>query len=256
MCGAKNETAKQLRELLCLDNNEYLSDAERLIKLINQSANDNATKLSTANKAYVMRDFALNEDFLKRVQKHFETSVELLDFSDGVKAAATINKWVAERTNDKIKDLISSGALNRLTCLVLVNAIYFKGAWEKKFDKQNTIKHDFHGPSQIVKCDMMRLSGAKFNLMLNPLGLNCAVCELPYKGKKVSMRIVLPNENEKLSELEKKLNANVLSTLFTSAVLMERKVNIHLPRFRFSKQIEVKEKNRNHIWIYTIFSNV
>ncbi len=41
-----------------------------------------------------------------------------------------INKWVEEQTNDKIKELIKRGMVDRLTKLVITNAIYFKGNWQ------------------------------------------------------------------------------------------------------------------------------
>ena len=41
----------------------------------------------------------------------------------------TINDWVADRAEDRIKDLIPAGAIDVDTRLVLTNAIYFKAAW-------------------------------------------------------------------------------------------------------------------------------
>lgn len=43
----------------------------------------------------------------------------------------------------KIQDLLLPGVLNSLTKLVLVNAIYFKGSWDKKFDENSTREVDF-----------------------------------------------------------------------------------------------------------------
>ena len=45
-----------------------------------------------------------------------------------------INKWVAQKTQQKIQNLLSLGSLNNLTRLVLVNAIYFKGDWQLPFE--------------------------------------------------------------------------------------------------------------------------
>ncbi len=51
-----------------------------------------------------------------------------LDFAgDAAGSKATINKWVEDQTNNKIKDLIPDGFIDHLTRLILVNAIYFKG---------------------------------------------------------------------------------------------------------------------------------
>ena len=66
------------------------------------------------------------------------------------------NEWVEEQTNKKIQDLISPGSISALTKLVLVNAIYFKGDWHVKFDKDKTKKGDFHvSKTKTVQADMM-----------------------------------------------------------------------------------------------------
>ena len=58
-----------------------------------------------------------------------------MDFEDSEAAADTINDWVEERTKDKIKDLIQPDMIDEDTSLVLVNAIYFKSNWAKKFER-------------------------------------------------------------------------------------------------------------------------
>ena len=70
------------------------------------------------------------EDFLTNTGKYYQASLERLDFADGEAARQTINTWVADQTNQKIKDLIPPGILNAATVMVLVNAIYFKGRIE------------------------------------------------------------------------------------------------------------------------------
>lgn len=45
---------------------------------------------------------------------------------------------------DKIKDLLKQGTVTTMTRLALVNAIYFKGNWMKKFDEANTKEMPFH----------------------------------------------------------------------------------------------------------------
>ena len=54
------------------------------------------------------------------------------------------NAWVAEQTSDRIQNLIPPGLLNKYTRLVLVNALYFKAAWQDAFQKQLTSPQPFH----------------------------------------------------------------------------------------------------------------
>ena len=79
-----------------------------------------------------------------------------MDFGQAVQSATAINQWVEEQTNNKIQKLIDPESLGPLTKLVLVNAIYFKGNWDVKFDKSKTSKGDFHvSPTKTIKTDMM-----------------------------------------------------------------------------------------------------
>ncbi|KAK2113196.1 hypothetical protein P7K49_007462 [Saguinus oedipus] len=70
--------------------------------------------------------------------------MEELDFISAVeKSRKHINTWVAEKTEGKIAELLSPGTVDSLTKLVLVNAIYFKGNWDKQFRKENTKERPF-----------------------------------------------------------------------------------------------------------------
>ena len=102
-----------------------------------------------------------------------------------------INGWVEEQTNDKIKDLIPAGVLNRGTRLVLTNAIYFKGEWVKPFDKKGTKDRDFKiTPNNKVQVPMMSQGGnqSRFNYAETD---ELQFLELPYSGDDISMLIIL-----------------------------------------------------------------
>jgi len=45
---------------------------------------------------------------------------------DSAGSAAAINSWVAAQTNGKVPEIVPASALDELTRLVLVNAVYFK----------------------------------------------------------------------------------------------------------------------------------
>lgn len=96
--------------------------------------NKGNSTLSIVNKIYVQRDHQLNKNFEEVEVEKFKSGIESLDFAKSSESAQTINHFVEEKTNGKIKP----DALRSDTRLILVNAIYFKGGWEHPFKEQYT----------------------------------------------------------------------------------------------------------------------
>jgi serine protease inhibitor len=97
----------------------------------------------------------------------------------------------------------------------LTNAVYFKGAWEWEFDPNETHQGDFHvTSSQTVKTPMMSMRDARLNYAITD---SFQILELPYKGDKASMLLVLPRTDPYSGDSaglgETKLTANALNSL-------------------------------------------
>ncbi|NWX12619.1 SPB6 protein, partial [Aegotheles bennettii] len=108
--------------------------------------NDPNTKyiLRTANRLYGEKTFEFLSSFIESSEKVYHAGLEQTDFIHAWEdARKQINGWVEEKTEGKIQNLLAEGILNSLTRLVLVNAIYFKGNWEKQFDKERTDEMPF-----------------------------------------------------------------------------------------------------------------
>ena len=88
---------------------------------------------------------------------------------------------------------------------------------------------------------MMGLNGKKFNFSHEPAGLKASTCTLPYAGGHCSMTIVLPHENQKLSDVEMKLDSKAIETILS--VQNKIKVNVFIPKFKFEQQFEVYSSN-------------
>ena len=96
------------------------------------------------------------------------------------KSRQTINKFIEEQTNDKIKNLIPKGILTPITRLVLTNAIYFKGTWEWEFDKSDTSERDFKiSENNVVKTEMMYMKCQPRGLLIDPSELIDIVINWP-----------------------------------------------------------------------------
>jgi hypothetical protein len=77
-------------------------------------------------------------------------------------------------------------------------------------------------------------------------GLNASVCQLPYMGEKFAMSIILPLKGVHLSEVEQRLDHNLLKEAFEKKKC-DKKVKLQLPKFQFESQVEV--------WVFFVFLN-
>jgi serpin B len=242
LLGARNNTETQLKNLLnfnILPDNFNLNEANaRLFKYLNQFKDNNIT-LNIANKIYPRQGLSIKNDFLVELKNVFQSSIEEMDYSNPTLAASLINSWVANQTNNKIENLLNPEIIDENTAMILINAIYFKAKWLYKFDKKDTKKDKFYledGTNKDV--DMMHLSSGLFKFRRNPANLDVTVCEFPYAGRPISMTIFLPNENVKLSEIEKVLDFEKIMSVF-EVQAFRTKVDVFLPKFKFEQEFEV-----------------
>ena len=181
----------------------------------------------------------MDEKYLSSTKEHYLAEPIATDFSKEEEARTSINKWVEDQTNSKIKDLIAKNALNSLTKLVLVNAIHFKGDWDIKFQKDNTYKGDFHvSNDKVVQADLM-FSNEKYPYL--PLKeLKAEALEIPYKGQRLSMVLLLPKKDSSLKDLETALEKTDINEILNKMPRPGRsKVELTLPKFKIESQLEL-----------------
>jgi len=183
--------------------------------------------------------FQLLEEYRDTIERYYGGKITRLDYArDPEGSRQTINSWVEDKTEDKIKDLIPPGILNPDTVLVLTNAIYFKGTWVLQFDPKDTIDEDFTtSAGQIVKVPMMRLTGkdAEFNYAETD---EIQILEMPYEGEDLSMLIILPKENN-LEDIEESLTTEKLSEW--KNMLKKQRVDIYIPKFKLETKYSMKD---------------
>ncbi|CAM4696685.1 unnamed protein product [Leuciscus chuanchicus] len=200
--------------------------------------------LSLANRLYGEQSYQFVEKFLNDAKSYYEAGLEKVDFKNQSEAArVNINKWVEKKTQEKIKDLVPQGAIDGMTRLVLVNAIYFKGNWEKQFPKGSTRDGQFKLNKNRTKPVKMMNQKAQFPLAFIP-EINSQVLELPYVGKNLSMLIILPNEMDDdttgLQKLEKALSYEKFIQWTKPSNMRQQEVEVFLPRFKMEEKYDMK----------------
>ena len=249
--GAKGRTADEMKAVFHFPAENVLRpNFAAIYNEINKA--DKSYQLNTGNALWVQQDYPFLADYINTVETYYGGKAAGVDFvNEPEKSRQTINSFIEEQTNSKIKDLIPEGVINDLTRLVLTNAIYFKGTWEWQFDKSDTREQDFKiTPENIVKVPMMYMDPEKaaFNYAdLKEEGLQ--ILEMPYKGDEISMLILLPKQgvehdsetreiytyNYTLADIEKNLNAEKLGE-YKSQMAETSLDEIYLPKFEFDKK--------------------
>src|SRR4029077_20758903 len=134
---------------------------------------------------------------------------ESLDFTaDPATATQRINKWVADQTRDRIRDLIPAGALDKTTRLWLANALYLKAPWANDFSQNATQPEPFFVRGAPVDVPMMRKTDKNFGYARHE---GFTVVGLPYAGNELQFVVLLPDDINGLRGLESKLSADVLA---------------------------------------------
>lgn len=229
--GARGKTAEEMQAVFHFPQDVAVLRSSYLEIYQEVNKKDKKYTLSTANALWAQEDYKFLEDYFDLVEKYYGGKTTNLDFINQTeKSRLTINSWVEERTNGKIKDLIPEGILSPLTRLVLTNAIYFKGFWLKQFDKKYTREEDFRVSSDNkIKVQMMRLAGEEANFNYAETD-KLQILELPYEGNELSMLILLPKEDD-LKAVEESLSSEKLSEW--KSLLRSEEVNVYLPKFKF-----------------------
>ncbi|ESN95906.1 hypothetical protein HELRODRAFT_86140 [Helobdella robusta] len=231
--GARDKTELEMKSVLKLDKMTNKDIHEHFRKLVDdlKKSNDKFI-LHIANKLYGEKSNSFLNEFLKSCEEFYGAALEPVDFRNKAKECeATINAWVENQTNQKIRNLIAPGSLNAMTKLVLVNAIYFKGSWDIPFDESNTKEDKFYiSENHTTQISLMHFSKKKLRYSFDE-ELKCQILELPYEGRRLSYVIILPDlEKTKLEEVEQKLTGTILQNI--SNHLYTKEVNVWLPRFK------------------------
>ena len=240
--GARGETERQISNTLHFTlSQDKLHPAFNALDLQLASRGEGSSgtegkgfRLNIANAIWGQQGFDFLQDFLDKLAENYGAGMKIANFTEAPEdSRVAINDWVAHQTEDKIKDLIPSGAIDNLTRLVLTNAIYFNAAWLYTFDEKATAEGDFHllnGNS--VKVPMMRQT----ELFGYASGTGYQTVELLYDGSEISMLILLPDKGN-FNPFENSLNAELVSQI--SEDLNREQVELTMPSFEFEAQFKL-----------------
>jgi len=228
--GASGETGEQIAKTLHLmmARDRLPESFAKLARDLQGDGEEHAVKLVVANALWGQKGYPFVAEYLRSLERSFQSSLKEVDFaSDPDRARMTINRWVEEQTNHKIRELLKTGQVRRSTQFVLANAIYFKGAWLHPFSDSNTrIGEFFMTAEDKARATMMRGT----NIYRYADAGDVELLDLKYADGRTSFIIVLPKKIDGLAEVERGLTPARLEGLLKK--MKPRRVEAVIPRFK------------------------
>ena len=225
--GAQGETALHMKRVLRFEGTPaaVMRSAGQLSRQLVDPARPIVFRI--ANRLFGEKSFRFETAYLEATRAAYGAALEPVDFRTAAEGArGLINGWVEAQTEKRILDVVPAGGVNGETRLVLVNAIYFLGDWLHPFEKEATFAAPFH-LSEREKRDVPTMHRTETLRLARRPGL--MALELPYKGRQLSMLVLLPDAISGLPSLEASLGAETLDAIV--AALAPARVAIALPKY-------------------------
>ena len=242
--GARGETESQMAQALHFDLPQVDLHAafNRLDLDLAQSSQapekdeTQRMQLNIANAVWAQQDYPFLVEYLDLLALNYGAGLNLADFvTQAEPARKEINDWVSDRTEERIKDILGPGALDALTRMVLVNAIYFKADWMDQFDPNDTEDAPFYLlDGSDVTVDMM--SNDVYAPYLR--GENFQAVELQYAGGTAAMDIIMPDAGQ-FAAFEADLDWAMVESIL--AGMQSTDVQLQMPKFTFRSQFSLAD---------------
>ena len=173
--GAEGDTKNEILNTLGVKKlDEFNALSKDLIKMYSQT---DILSLNIANSIWINKDNTtqnFSKNFKNIATEYYNADVKTVDNKNAV---VEINSWVKDKTNNKIPQIIDN-ADNFWA--MLINAIYFKGAWENEFSTSLTKPDEFtNADGTKTQTDFMN----KTSWISYSETKSAKIIELPYKNR-------------------------------------------------------------------------
>lgn len=204
-------------------------------KLIPGSAADKSLVIETANSLWASPSHPFAPDFIRLVQAHFFAQTFDLVSVNPVQAAAQVNRWIRQRTRDRISSVVGPDSFDDSGAgLVLVNTIYLRSHWASQFEAGKTKMRHFQIPKGHQIPHLMMQQSGEFGYA-EETDWQCL--DLPLEAPGYSLRILLPRREGLRSDIESGLTSQVWRDL--GGRTKREPVHVSLPRFAFTTELDL-----------------
>lgn len=224
--GARGNTAAEIAAAMGFAANPEAQITRSRAQAEALRAETGGSDFTTASAAWVERTMALRAAYARSIGDGLGATIEAVDFiADQQAALARINGWTAERTRDRIREIISG--VDPARRLVLTNAVYFKGRWSDPFPARATRDGSFFTQAGERTASLMRQeTRARY---VEQEGFQAA--EFDYDQGAFALSVFLPRQRDGLAQFEQRLTGAQLDQWLTQLDGADRvRLDVTLPK--------------------------
>ncbi|TAE03662.1 MAG: serpin family protein, partial [Bacteroidetes bacterium] len=193
--------------------------------------------LEIANALWIKKECTFLPTYYDLMQKHYKAKIENLDFNNPKQTCDIINQWTSEKTHGKIPFIVSEDLITDDLRLIITNAIYFKSAWKKSFNVEDTEIRPFYTfRKDTLRVPFMHASGS-YKYYSNQ---HLQMIELPYTNEAVSMLILLPKSAKKFEKVEQLFTHQNYES-WAKQMTMKHNIQLYLPKFKIENNFNLND---------------
>lgn len=234
--GAAGETFEAMRKGLGLEEQTLQQINETYLKLMTEMVPvDKRVTVEIANSIWVEKRLIVKQPFISALQAWYKAEARDIDVNNPG-AVDMVNAWIADKTHDKITEMLDR--LDPNLAMLLINAIYFNGKWKYQFDKDKTTAEAFYvTPSAPKSVPMMHLDE---ELRMTETE-NSKIVEIPYGQGNYSMVVVLPDEGTSADDVANSLTPGIWESWMESLEGNTVQVELSMPVFKYKYKRSLKD---------------
>lgn len=231
--GAAGSTEKEFQNALEFpqDKSKLREEHKRIVDAY-QGENPDYT-LNLGTRVFLDNTIKPFPPFASRAYEVYQANISATNFTDSKTASNNINSWVDMVTNGRIRKLVSPDDIQD-SILLITNAIYFKGFWRQQFPiQQSTIAGFYVSPTETIT-HVQYMSNTDKYFYSDSKDIDAKIVRIPYKGRRFSLFLILPNAKAGLRSLLETLSLQSLRRYVNS--MEEVPVHLTIPKFKFDFQ--------------------
>jgi serpin B len=232
--GSANETSASIKTVMHFPTNDnelnigYQNIQEEL-------TSNKANQLLIANAIWPALRLKLKPDYTKTLNTFYNANATALNYGQPQSSADSINTWCYRNTKGLISELIKPSSIDSSVRLILTNALYFKGVWEKSFDPQASFTGKFFRNNS-SDCDITYMKRDCDVSYVSTDSL--AMISLDYSNKEFSLFILLPDAGIKPTAIINYLKPDNFAGLVEK--MKPHNLVLEIPKFKASQSGSLK----------------